>query len=625
MKQRFLLFVMAGMIAWAVTGCQGGSAPKDAFDMDHPRIMLLKGEEAVIQKAVSASPVWGKMHQAILDESDKIIELPPVERIQIGRRLLDKSREALRRIFHLSYAYRMTGDEKYFQRAEKEMLYIANFSDWNPSHFLDVAEMTMAMAIGYDWLYDKLPAESRAAITEAILKKGLEPSFDSTYNWFLTAEHNWNQVCNAGMTYGALAILDDHPDIAREVIDRAFESIHLPMEDYEPDGAYPEGYGYWGYGTTFNVMFQSAVDKVFPGRFDYSKHPGFLKTGTFLQFMTGTTGRAYNWGDAGGGGGLNPAMFWFASKNNDPSLLWVEKSYLDREDYSRFTRDRLLPAIMVWGKDIPFDQIKEPALDMYVGHGKMPLALTRTSWTDPDGIYLGFKAGSPSVNHGHMDVGSFIMESEGVRWAIDLGSQSYESLESRGMSIFGRDQDAQRWTILRLNNYLHNTLTVNMELQRVTGYADMDRYSAAQPFQFAITDMSTVYEGLLASAVRGAGVVDKKFVVVRDELAAGSNPAKVRWQMVTGTQVTKISGNTATLEKDGKTLTVRVDEPAGVILKTWSTEPTTDYDAPNPDTILLGFEADIPAGQKKELQVLLIPGNAGEVSFPAGQKLDDWK
>ena len=30
------------------------------------------------------------------------------------------------------------------------MLAIAQFADWNPSHFLDVAEMTMGMAIGYD-------------------------------------------------------------------------------------------------------------------------------------------------------------------------------------------------------------------------------------------------------------------------------------------------------------------------------------------------------------------------------------------------------------------------------------------------------------------------------------------
>ena len=31
------------------------------------------------------------------------------------------------------------------------MLTAARFEDWNPSHFLDVAEMTFALAIGYDW------------------------------------------------------------------------------------------------------------------------------------------------------------------------------------------------------------------------------------------------------------------------------------------------------------------------------------------------------------------------------------------------------------------------------------------------------------------------------------------
>jgi hypothetical protein len=36
------------------------------------------------------------------------------------------------------------------------MLAAAAFSDWNPSHFLDVAEMTAALAIGYDWLYEEV-------------------------------------------------------------------------------------------------------------------------------------------------------------------------------------------------------------------------------------------------------------------------------------------------------------------------------------------------------------------------------------------------------------------------------------------------------------------------------------
>ena len=52
----------------------------------------------------------------------------------------------------------MTSEKKYLNRAVKEMLAVSAFSDWNPSHFLDVAEMTMAVSIGYDWLYDGLSA-----------------------------------------------------------------------------------------------------------------------------------------------------------------------------------------------------------------------------------------------------------------------------------------------------------------------------------------------------------------------------------------------------------------------------------------------------------------------------------
>ncbi len=46
-----------------------------------------------------------------------------------------------------------------------------------------------------------------------------------------------------------------------------------------------------------------------------------------------------------------------------------------------------------------------------------------------------------------MDVGSFVMEANGVRWASDPGMQNYESLESKGMNIL-EDADAQRWTII---------------------------------------------------------------------------------------------------------------------------------------------------------------------------------
>jgi hypothetical protein len=576
----------------------------------HPRILLLKNEEEGIRKNIAADAIWAKMHQAILNESDQIIALPPLERIQIGRRLLDKSREAIRRLFYLSYAYRMTQQEKYLQRAEKEMLTIAAFSDWNPSHFLDVAEMTLAMAIGYDWLFDHLPASSKTTIKEAIIKKGLEPSLENRYSSWLRAEHNWNQVCNAGMTYGAIAIYEDQPDLAKNIINRGIESIQLAMKDYGPDGAYPEGYGYWGYGTHFNVLFNSAVEKLFGKDFGLNQKPGFLQTGGYLENMTGPSGNPFNYSDAGSRGGLQPAMFWFAAKQNDPSLLWVERSRLANSDPKSHVGNRLLPAIMIWSAGMRINNINPPAATMWVGKGKVPVALMRTSWTDPNAIYVGFKGGSVSVNHAHMDIGSFVMESDGVRWAMDFGMQEYESLESKGIQLFGRTQNAQRWTVFRLTNLVHNTLTINNQHQRVTGQAAFTGTATTPHFMNAVVDMSEVYNGSLEKVSRGVAIVNKQYVVVRDEIEARDTVTIIRWTLLTPAEVKITGDNKAELVKDGKKLYLQVESPVKVTMKTWSTDPPNSYDAPNPGTILTGFEVTVPAKTKLALTVSLIPEKA---------------
>lgn len=590
---------------------------------EHPRILLLKGEEHQIMQSIANDPTWKKMHEAILNECDSILALPPIERIQIGKRLLDKSREGLRRVFYLSYAWRLTGQDKYSRRCEKELLAISRFSDWNPSHFLDVAEMTMAVAIGYDWLYPELAENSKKIIREAIVNKGLHPSLESKYNFWIKWVNNWNQVCNAGMTYGALAIAEDYPELSVNMINRALESITLPMGEYKPDGAYPEGYSYWDYGTSFNVMFLSAVEKVFSSDFGLNKTPGFLQTAGFLQHMTGTTGLCYNWGDSGSGGNLSPAMFWLAKQNSDPSLLWVEKSYLKKNDFSGFTKDRLLPAVMIWGKDLPPEQVTEPKKKTWKGQGANPVCLMRTSWTDRNAIYLGFKSGSASVNHGHMDIGSFVMEADGLRWASDFGMQEYESLESKGIALWSREQNSQRWSIFRLNNYAHNTLTIDNQLQLVKGYAKIDESSDQPGFMYAISDLSSVYENQLKEAKRGVAIVNQNFVVIRDEVIAANKPTTVRWTMMTS--ATPVLGdNCITLSKEGHTLVLRVDTPAKVSMQTWPTAPTTSYDAPNPGKTLVGFEFKLEPNQKQAIQVLLIPGSTDNKKVKFEKSLARW-
>lgn len=588
---------------------------------NHPRILLLEGEEAAIKMNITSDVTWKATHQFILDESDKLLTKAPVERVLTGRRLLDKSREALGRIFYLSYSYRLTSDVKYLKRAENELLAISAFEDWNPSHFLDVAEMTMAAAIGYDWLFKGLSAESKKIIRDAIINKGLNPSLESANNSWVKATHNWNQVCNAGMTFGALAIYEDKADLAKKIIDRAVSSIKLPMEDYQPDGAYPEGYGYWGYGTNFNIMFLSAMEKAFGNEYGLEINQGFFKTAQYLGNMTGPTGNSFNYSDAGSGGGTQPAMFWFANKLSDPSLLWSEKYFLQNKKPSN---NRLLPAIMIWSAGLDISDITSPSETLWVGQGKNPVALMRSSWSDPNAVFVAMKAGSPSVNHGHMDVGSFIMEANGERWAMDFGMQDYNSLESAGVNLWGMTQNSQRWEIFRYNNLAHNTLTVNNQLQIVGGKAGIDTWSSAPELMNAVTDMTEVYKGNLKKAVRGIAIVDKKFVTVRDEIETADSVTVVRWTMATSATVTLTDPLNALLTKNGKTLNLKVTAPQGVTVKTWSTVPTHTYDAANPGTTLVGFEATIPPNSKIAIMVLLLPEGVSENTSIYRKNLSSW-
>lgn len=628
MKIRCLMYLLVTLFLFIGSTCDKSVPETDSTEVEnnkaeHPRLMLLKGEETQIKELIASDAMWKKMHDVIIGECNVIITKPELERVMTGRRLLGTSRELLRRIFFLSYGYRMTTNKRYLEKAEKEMLAVSRFTDWNPSHFLDVAEMTMGVAIGYDWLFNELSENSRKTIKQAIVQKGLNPSKESKYNWWLKTENNWNQVCNAGMTFGALAVQEDYPSLANEIIERAFASIPLSMEVYKPEGVYPEGYGYWGYGTTFNILFICAVEKALGTDRGLSRSPGFLQTSDFLKHMIAPSGKNFNWSDNGLGASLSPAMFWLAQKSDKPSVLWSEKTFLKTDNFSKFKSIRELPAIMIWGKNIPLDKITEPKEKFWIGQGSNPVAMMRTSWTDPNAIYLGFKSGSPSVNHGHMDVGSFIMEADGVRWSSDPGMQNYESLESKGMSIFGRTQDAQRWTIYRMNNHSHNVITIDNQHQQVKGYGKIDAYSDAEAFSYVVSDISSIYDGQMKQVVRGVAMKDGKYVVVRDEVETLGKETKLKWAMFTFADV-ELGENSAILNQDNKKLYIQVKSPSNVEMKTWSTVPTNDYDAPNPGTVMVGFECSLPANSKAYFEVLLIPEKSRNSATYTDKNLKDW-
>ncbi|MFC6100412.1 heparinase II/III domain-containing protein [Olivibacter domesticus] len=612
----WLLLLLLNYVAY-------GQQPADKLK-DHPRILLLAGGETKIHALVNENAAWMNLHQSILEACDSMLTIKPVERTLIGRRLLQVSREALRRIFYLSYAWRMTGDEKYIKRGEQELLAVSQFSDWNPTHFLDVAEMTTAVAIGYDWMYNKLPTSSKLLIKNAIREKGITPALDEEKCWWLRATNNWNQVCNGGITLGALAIMEDEPALAQKLVDRAVKSVQSSMAEYAPDGAYNEGYSYWGYGTSYNVLLISALEAAFDTDFALSQQPGFLQTAQFYANLIGPSGLPFSYGDCGVIEGVQPAMYWFAGKLNDPSLLAIEKRYLLAPKFNVKT-NRLLPAALLWANGLKPEMIGDSVKTLWYGKGKNEVAMLRSSANSGEGLYVGLKAGTPGLSHGHMDIGSFVMDAKGVRWSMDFGMQQYNSLESAGLDIWNMEQNSQRWDVFRYVNFSHSTLTVNGHKQDVKGSAQIIRTAERPSGALAVMEMTSVYKRDLRAAKRGIALVNNQFVQVRDEVESGDSSVIIQWKMLTPARVKNLSKDQMVLSSQDQELTLYVRGAPEARLKTWPTTPPHAYDVPNPGTQLVGFELELPPHTTKSIDVLLVPkGDKVPDEFTVLGRLEAW-
>ena len=537
-------------------------------------------------------------------EARTLLAKPPVVYKKEGKRLLAVSREALRRIELCSFAYRLTGEKVFFDRAEKELLTVAAFGDWNPPHFLDTAEMTAAVALGYDWLFDALPVATRTTLRQAILEKGIKPGLLPHNNSWKTATMNWNQVCFGGLTLGALAIADENPDIARQLLTLARQDNPNGLTPYAPEGIYPEGPGYWNYGTTYQVLMVSALQTALGTDWNLPAHPGFLASATALVEQTGPTGRPFNFSDSSDGVAFNETLFWFAQRLHAPALVYFQNQLLQQK-LSRPVEKAagLSPLLAVWIGGLP-ETIPPPALPLaWHGDGPNPVGVFRSSWTDTNALFLAFKGGSANVNHAHMDAGSFVLDADGVRWACDLGMQNYYSIESHGWALFKRTQDSDRWHVYRLNNFSHNTLTLGGKLHNMAGDARITAFTTNS----ATVNLSQIFAGQVGSAVRHFHVGENRTVVIRDDLTTGKPGLSVRWQMVTRAKIS-VNNNEATLRQEGKTLTAKILAPVDAHFEIASAQPPDDgVNQPNPNAQILTVNTIVPASGNLTVEIQLQP------------------
>lgn len=514
-----------------------------------PRLILTPSIERNLKKDLKNDPVVQNMYKAIQLNAQEIQTKPLLEREVIGRRLLATSREMLYRMNVLGIVYRIDKDEKVLNRINDEVVAVCNFKDWNPSHYLDVAEMAMAVALAVDWAGEDLPESTVALAKSALIEKGIMPSYneDGNVGW-ISGNNNWNQVCNGGMIAASIAIAEEDPELASQTIARALDGIPHALEEYGPDGVYPEGSTYWSYGTSFSVLTASMLESAFDTDFGLAEYPAFMESADFRVLSIAPSGWYYNFADCGDHRNDNGdlTLAWFAKKTGNEIYFEKERFLQDPQNMGELAR--YAGAGLVWLSQ--FEDEKEKELpEAWMGEGANPIVLFRDKNSN---YYFGGKGGRGSVNHGNMDAGSFIFELNGVRWVVDPGNQSYHELEKTGFNLWERCQDCERWTLLTKNNYGHSTLTVNDKLHHVDGFASIADFKEGETPEATI-DMTEVFGEDLASASRKFVKEGDNSLLIEDQFEINENTKNITWQLMTAADVEIVDGGVI-LHQDGKQL-----------------------------------------------------------------------
>jgi hypothetical protein len=601
MTRRSLWLTMMLLMLVIRSAAAASDAPLQTLRPGHPRLFALDSDVERLRALVASDPKAREWHAYLRNRASELLSQPPLAFHHEGSNMLEVSREALRRIVTLGLIYRLDNDRAYAGRAIAELTAVCSFPDWNPIHFLDTAEMTNAAAIGYDWLYALLTPQQRALVEEAIVDKGLMPGlelYDMQGGW-VRYTHNWNQVCNSSLSIGALAIADEEPGLAASIINYALKSIPTSLAGFEPDGAWAEGPGYWRYATEYTVYLIAALESALGTDLGLSDSPGLDRTGDSRVYCAGPTYVDFNFADGSEGVRRAGHMFWLARRYRKPLYAWYERQIPMGPD----------PWALLWyspegagPRDLPLDK-------WFRG---VNVAFFRSAWDDPNAVFVGFKAGENAVNHGHLDLGTFVLDAAGQRWVSDLGADDYDL-----PGYFDAKPEGKRWTYYRTRTEGHNTLTINNENQALPCQAPIIAFQSTPERAFAVADLSTAYP--TATRVRrGVALLGRRDVLVQDEIET-TKPVDLTWAMHTKSAVS-LNGAQAVLQRGGKTLTVRILSPGDAQFAIASADPGPPQ-ARNEGVTKIAIR--LP-GATGAVRIAVLLSTDANVAAPALSPLDDW-
>ena len=577
----------------------------------HPRLFASPARMASL--AAQTDTVSQQMLALLRADAERKLTAPPVAYPKQGF-MLFAMRDVQARVLTLALLYRLTGERRYFVRARQDLRELAALPNWGTGHFLDVGEACLTAGIGLDWLYDALSPDDRETLADAIISRALRPSLevpDVPGSW-LNGDFNWNQVCHAGLSMGAIAVAEQQPELSLFIVRRAAENIPTAGAVYAPDGSYPEGPSYWSYGTIFHILMIEALRGALQTSCGLETLPGFLQSSEFRLQMVTPTGGDFSFSDYHDEGFHEPHMLWFARERGLPELARRELAALAAREAARDTAadgplklSRHLPMGLLWWKPNLSAQHAELPRH-WTASGHLPVAVMRSAWDDPRAAYLAIKGGTPNQSHGHMDVGSFIYEADGVRWALDLGTESYDRMREARLDLWNYTQHSSRWAAFRVGPEGHNIARFNGAPQNVNGKAEVRALPDDNGIMGNEVELSPLYPAV-QSVRRTVRLLPDRSAAVEDEWETGQDDATYSFQWLTTARITTLPGGLR-LEQGGEALHLLVEASAPWTVKIQNFSlPQAPQDSPNLSLSRIAFRLKTGPQATGFLKVKAVP------------------
>jgi hypothetical protein len=534
------------------------------FDAHHPYLLFHQSALPRIRRLAADNPALQARFARLMSEVPAA-PTPPEPRAAIKRRA--------RRLITISFVA-LTADgataEAALAAARSALDGFAAAADWRERpvirSFLDCAEIAVAAALAYDWLYPKLAPPERRAIERAIRRNVLLPALaayeDRSLLWPKRRD-NCTLVSNAGILIAALAVLRRDRALSAELVRRSLASSWNAFAALAPDGAWREGLSYWSLAMRHASLMVAALESAFGTGFGLAGRPGFAETGDFALHAAGPFGAAFNFGDSEQR--FDPSsLVWHAHRFGRPIDHWL----LGDRDGGH------LPFTAIWPK-----QAGAGPATLGLPTGKVfrsgDLACFRNTWsTDPQArpVYLAIKGGNVSgrpragaprpeavILHAQADAGTFVLDGARHRWVMDLGSDDYDL---PGYFDHGSDsRSGPRWRYYRSQAAGHNTLTIGGRDQVPNAPATIVGSSVEGDCKWAVFDLSAAYDKPAGTVRRGAALIGRQ-VVIQDEV----DPAACRdvlWAIHTSAEPVRLAGSLARFRLGNDRLVARILEPAG--------------------------------------------------------------